>query len=228
MRKLFSIALVIFAAAMIHGCDEGMANAAVEQVVITVDQELNARQKVTAHMKAGDYDGPIGIKLRGNSSLGFNQKKYTVELIDKQGKESDAELLGMPAHSDWVLLAPYNDVSAVRDPLAFQLWRDMGHWAPRTRMVELTLNGDYRGIYILSEAIKRGKDRVDIAKMKKGDTAGRDVTAGYLLRIDTYNDDDATFTSKVPGIGEGNMTSQVIWSCIYPKKKKSTLIIQLM
>ena len=210
----------MFAAALIQGCDEGKANAAVEQVVITVDQELNARQKVTAHMKAGDYDGLIGIKLRGNSSLGFNQKKYTVELIDEQGKELDAELLGMPAHSDWVLLAPYNDVSAVRDPLAFQLWRDMGHWAPRTRMVELTLNGDYRGIYILSEAIKRGKDRVDIAKMKKGDTAGLDVTGGYLLRIDTYNDDDATFTSKVPGIGEGNMTSQVIWSCIYPKKKK--------
>ena len=210
----------MFAAALIQGCDEGKANAAVEQVVITVDQELNARQKVTAHMKAGDYDGLIGIKLRGNSSLGFNQKKYTVELIDEQGKELDAELLGMPAHSDWVLLAPYNDVSAVRDPLAFQLWRDMGHWAPRTRMVELTLNGDYRGIYILSEAIKRGKDRVDIAKMKKGDTAGLDVTGGYLLRIDTYNDDDATFTSKVPGIGEGNMTSQVVWSCIYPKKKK--------
>jgi hypothetical protein len=36
-------------------------------------------------------------------------------------------------------------------------------------MVELTMNGEYRGIYILSEAIKRGKDRVDIAKLKKSD-----------------------------------------------------------
>ena len=127
--------------------------------------------------------------------------------------------MGMPAHSDWVLLAPYNDVSAVRDPLAFQLWRDMGHWGPRTRMVELTLNGEYRGIYILSEAIKRGTDRVNIAKLKKSDTEGRDLTGGYLLRIDTFNEDDATFTSKVPGIGDGIMTSQITWSCIYPKKK---------
>ena len=95
----------------------------------------------------------------------------------------------------------------------------MGHWAPRTRMVELTLNGEYRGIYILAEAIKRGKDRVDVAKLKKTDTTGRDVTGGYLLRIDTYNDDDATFISKVPGIGDGIMTSEVVWSCIYPKKK---------
>jgi hypothetical protein len=86
-------------------------------------------------------------------------------------------------------------------------------------MVELTMDGEYRGIYILSEAIKRGKDRVDISKLKKTDIEGRDVTGGYLLRIDTFDDDDATFTSKVPGIGEGSMSSEVIWSCIYPKKK---------
>ena len=196
------------------------ATTAVEQISITAEATLNPQQKVTAHMKAGSYEGPIGIKLRGNSSLSFNQKKYTIELRDESGKDVEASLLGMPAHSDWVLLAPYNDVSAVRDPLAFQLWRDMGHWAPRTRMAELTLNGDYRGIYILSEAIKRDSMRVDIAKLKKSDIAGRDVTGGYILRIDTYDEEDATFPSKVPGIGEGIMTSQITWSCIYPKKKK--------
>ena len=196
------------------------ATTAVEQISITAEATLNPQQKVTAHMKAGSYEGPIGIKLRGNSSLSFNQKKYTIELRDESGKDVEASLLGMPAHSDWVLLAPYNDVSAVRDPLAFQLWRDMGHWAPRTRMAELTLNGNYRGIYILSEAIKRDSMRVDIAKLKKSDIAGRDVTGGYILRIDTYDEEDATFPSKVPGIGEGIMTSQITWSCIYPKKKK--------
>ena len=189
-------------------------------ITISTDTALNAREKVTARMKAGDYDGYIGIKLRGNSSLSFNQKKYTIELRDANGKEVEAPLLGMPAHSDWVLLAPYNDVSMVRDPLAFQLWRDMGHWGPRTRMVEVMVDGDYRGVYILSEAIKRGVDRVDISKLKKGDVSGRELTGGYLLRIDTYNQDDATFPSKVPGVGEGIMTSQITWSCIYPKKSK--------
>ena len=188
-------------------------------ITITTETPLNAQKKVTAHMKTDGYDGPIGIKLRGNSSLSFNQKKYTLETRDADGKELDVSLLGMPAHSDWVLLAPYNDVSMLRDPLAFQLWRDMGHWGPRTTMVELTMDSDYRGIYILSEAIKRGKERVDLNKLKKSDVAGRDVTGGYLLRIDTFDDNDATFTSKVPGIGEGIMNSQIVWSCIYPKKK---------
>ena len=205
--------LLAFCAGMMQGKND------VEMITINVDTPLNAQRKVTAHMKAGNYDGLIGIKLRGNSSLSFNQKKYTIELRDNDGKEVDAPLMGMPAHSDWVLLAPYNDVSAVRDPLAFQLWRDMGHWGPRTRMVELTLNGEYRGIYILSEAIKRGDQRVKLDKLKKSDTQGRNVTGGYLLRIDTFNEDDATFTSKVPGIGDGIMTSQITWSCIYPKKK---------
>ena len=165
-------------------------------------------------MKTEGYDGPIGIKLRGNSSLGFSQKKYTLETRDADGKELDVSLLGLPAHSKWVLLAPYNDISMSRDPLAFKLWRDMGHWGPRTVMCELTMDGDYRGIYIFTEAIKRGKDRVNISKLKKSDTTGRELTGGYLLRIDTFNDDDATFTSKVPGVGEGNMSSQIIWSCI--------------
>ena len=53
----------------------------------------------------------------------------------------------MPAESDWVLLAPYNDVSLLRDVFAFTLWREMGHWAPRTRMVEVVLNGKYVGVY---------------------------------------------------------------------------------
>ena len=188
-------------------------------ITITTETALNAREKVTAHMKCEGYDGPIGIKLRGNSSLGFNQKKYTLETRDDNGKEQKVSLFGMPAHSKWVLLAPYNDVSMLRDPLAFHLWREMGHWGPRTTMVELVMDGEYHGIYIFCEAIKRGEERVNINKLKKSDVSGRDVTGGYLLRIDTFDENDATFTSKVPGIGEGSMSSEVIWSCIYPKKK---------
>ena len=198
--------------------DELKSNLSV--VYITTETALNARKKVTAHMKCEGFDGPIGIKLRGNSSLGFNQKKYTLETRDENGKEQDVALLGMPAHSKWVLLAPYNDVSMMRDPLAFALWREMGHWGPRTKMVELVMDGEYHGIYIFCEAIKRGAERVNVNKLKKTDLKGRDLTGGYILRIDTYNEDDATFTSKVPGIGDGIMTSQITWSCIYPKKKK--------
>jgi spore coat protein CotH len=217
MKKELLFAVIAVMTSTCKGLAEPQDN--LPMISITTTTPLNAQEKVAAHMKTEGYDGPIGIKLRGNSSLGFNQKKYTLETRDADGKDLDVSLLGLPAHSDWVLLAPYNDISMMRDPLAFQLWRDMGHWGPRTLMCEVTLDGEYRGIYILSEAIKRSPERVNISKLKKSDTQGRNVTGGYLLRIDTFNDDDATFTSKIPGIGEGSMSSEVIWSCIYPKKK---------
>lgn len=188
-------------------------------ITITTQTPLNAKEKVGAMMKTVGYEGPIGIKLRGNSSLSFNQKKYTLETRNENGKDSVVSLLGLPPHSEWVLLAPYNDVSMMRDPLAFQLWRDMGHWGPRTVMCELMLDGEYRGVYIFAEAIKRGEERVPLSKLKKSDVSGRELTGGYLLRIDTYDENDATFNSKVPGIGDGIMNSQIVWSCIYPKKK---------
>lgn len=64
-------------------CKASAQQKAVEQICITVDSMLNAQRKVTAHITMDGYDGPIGIKLRGNSSLGFNQKKYTIELRDE-------------------------------------------------------------------------------------------------------------------------------------------------
>ena len=215
LMKRFGMLLLAVVAAM-----SLMAAAKLPVVKITIGKTLDNRKKVPARMQAGDYDGAIGIKLRGNSSLSFNQKKYTLELRDENGKEKDFPLLGMPAHSQWVLLAPYNDVSMMRDPLAFHLWRGMGHWGPRTKMVELYVDEDYRGVYILCEAIKRGEQRVNVSKLKKTDVEGRELTGGYILRIDAYDQDDATFKSKVPGVGEGIMSSQIIWSCIYPKKKK--------
>jgi len=203
-------------------------------IILEVDGRINAQDKIPAHMKViyrdgqkqyssdskqFSYDGPIRIKLRGNSSLGYNQKKFTLETRDENDKELDVPLLGMPAEHDWVLLSPYADVSMMRDALAFRLWTDMGYWAPRIRMCEVVYNGEYAGIYGLAESIKVGENRLDIAKLKKKDVSGQELTGGYLLRIDTYNEKDATFTSDVPGIGEGGFTNQIVWTCRSPKKK---------
>ena len=94
-------------------------------IVLEVNGQINAQDKIPAKMKvlykkgqkqyasnAKDYcfDGNIRIKLRGNSSLGYNQKKFTLETRDADDNELDVPLLGMPAEHDWVLLSPYADV----------------------------------------------------------------------------------------------------------------------
>ena len=211
-------------------------------IVIQTTEAINADTKVPGTMKiinngegqvnhltdaAADYDGAIGIKWRGESSLNFNQKKYTVETWDAEGNDLKVSLLGMPEESDWVLLAPYNDVSMVRDVFAYYMWNAMGHWGPRTQMCEVVVNGQYMGVYAFCERIKRDKNRVDISKLKPEDVEGCDVTGGYIVRIDAYDEEDETFPSKVKGIqkqnwnwGGGSTTeATVTWTIYYPKKE---------
>ncbi|MCQ2111394.1 MAG: CotH kinase family protein [Bacteroidaceae bacterium] len=187
----------------------------------------------------GGYDGRIGIKLRGNSSLSFDQKSFTIETRDEDGNDADVSLLGMPAESDWALVAAYNDISMMRNSLAYRMWEDMGHWAPHTRMVELVVDGKYQGVYTFTETIKRGKNRLSIAKLKPEDNDGTELTGGYILRIDAYDNDDLTFVSKVPGItrnaggmqggfpgmmggGIGASGGNVVWTIRTPDKDKIT------
>lgn len=226
-------------------------------IIETGGKPINSESKLTATMKIVDngsgrrnkvtdkpngYDGKIGIKLRGNSSLYFEQKRFTIETRDNDGKALNAELLGMPADNDWVLLAPYNDISMMRDPFAFDLWNEMGHWAPRNRYCEVVIDGNYVGVYILCEKIKRGENRLDIAKLKPTDNSGIDLTGGYIVRIDPVEGNEPYFTSDVPGItsmgggfgggfpggmggfggGFGGGFNTVTWTYYYPKSDKIT------
>ena len=131
-----------------------------------------------------DYDGFIGIEARGSSSQMFPKKQYAVETRDSAGNDTDASLLGMPAESDWVLIAAYNDKSLLRDALMFGLVASTGRYASRTRFCEVILNGEYQGVYVLAEKIKRNKQRVNIAKITEADTTGDALTGGYIIKAD--------------------------------------------
>jgi hypothetical protein len=87
----------------------------------------------------------------------------------------NVSLLGMPEESDWVLYAPYSDKSLLRNVLAYQIARSMGRYATRTRFCEVVLNGEYWGVYVLEEKIKRDKNRVDIKKLEEDEITGIDL-----------------------------------------------------
>jgi subtilisin-like proprotein convertase family protein/spore coat protein CotH len=131
-----------------------------------------------------DYDGNIAIELRGSWSQTFPQKQYGFETLDSLNVETDASILGMPAESDWVLNAPYNDKTCMRNVLVYDIANKTGHYASRTRYCELVLNNDYKGIYVMMEKVKRDANRVDISKLTVNDTTGNDVTGGYIFKLD--------------------------------------------
>ncbi|MBK7936391.1 MAG: CotH kinase family protein [Lewinellaceae bacterium] len=130
------------------------------------------------------FSGPIGIELHGNSSQGFPKKSFRFETRDTSGKDLDVSLLGLPETSDYVLSANFSDKTLMRNALAFDLSRRIGQYASRTRFCEVFVDNTYQGIYILTEKIKRGKNRVDIAKLSEMDTTGVGLTGGYIVKID--------------------------------------------
>lgn len=131
-----------------------------------------------------NYQGKIGIEIRGSSSQMFPKKQYGIELRNDDGTDRDASLLGLPPEEDWVLFAPYNDKSLMRDVLAYKLGRDQGRYAPDTRYCELVLNDEYLGVYVLIEKIKRDVNRVDINKLNPDEISGNSLTGGYIIKID--------------------------------------------
>lgn len=130
------------------------------------------------------YDGLIGIETRGSWSQTLPKKSYGFDTRDATGIEVDTPLLGMPAESDWILNASYSDKTFMRNTLSYELSRSMGHYASRSQHCEITINGQYMGIFILMEKIKRDSGRVDIAKLNPEDTIGNAVTGGYILKVD--------------------------------------------
>ena len=135
-----------------------------------------------------DFEGKIGIELRGKTSLRFPKHQYGIEIQDDAGNDKDVSLLQLPAESDWVLNGPYADKTLMRNYLAYEFSNRIGRYASKTKFVEMFLNskGDatienrhYVGVYLLIEKIKRGKDRVDIQPLKPSD-----ITGGYILKID--------------------------------------------
>ena len=133
-----------------------------------------------------DFDGFITIERRGNSSQWQGKTPYRFETVDDEGENSNVELLGMPAENDWVLYAPWQDKTMIRNVLTYQLSNEMGRYASRSRHVELYLNDEYRGIYVLMEKIKRDGNRVDISKLNPDEITGDDVTGGYILKFDWF------------------------------------------
>lgn len=131
-----------------------------------------------------EYTGNCGIEIRGESSQIFAKKSFLVEMWDTNGNDIDTSFLNFPSEEDFILYGPYSDKTLMNNVLTMDIGNKMGHYASRTRYVELVINEDYRGVYVLMEKIKRDKNRVDISKLKPTDIQGDELTGGYIFRID--------------------------------------------
>jgi hypothetical protein len=114
------------------------------------------------------------IKVRGSSSAQYPKKQFSVKLRAEDSK-LEVGLLGMARASSWVLGGPYADKTLIKNALGLAQGRQLFPYAPQMRWVELILNGDYHGVYNLTEKIERAKNKVDIPSVKEG---------GFIVKVD--------------------------------------------
>jgi hypothetical protein len=117
--------------------------------------------------------------------LRFPKKSLRIELQDSTGDNNNVSILGLPEENDFILYAPFQDKTLIKNVFTYNLGRKMGYYEPRTRFCELVLNGNDLGLHVLIEKIKRDKNRVNITKLSNNDNSGINLTGGYILEYNS-------------------------------------------
>jgi hypothetical protein len=170
-----------------------------------------------------------GYHVRGQSSARFPQVPYRLELWDNADLDADYPMLGMPADSDWALIAPYYDRTLIRNPFVYELGRELGLEAPRVAYAEVFVNyedrplaeSDYQGVYWFSETIKNAAVRTNLQQLEATDTSLPSMTGGYIFKFDQAASEEPTLECAgsppissgfgFPTMGGGGTESGTCW-----------------
>ncbi len=198
MRKIISLFLcavcIVTLAAVSRTTTLAAETAEVPKLYITTDNgsglSLQKEDGYTdAHIKVTDNgesvaDESVVVKVRGNSTAMARKKSFTFKFSKKR------DLLGMGKGKKWALLANPFDPTLLRNYVMFDFADELGlEYTSRQKIVELWLDGSFRGCYTLMEPVQDGKDRVDI------DVEGN---KDFLLEYERLRTDEGTsyITSK--------------------------------
>lgn len=178
----------------------------------SIDASKENRESAEMVMLSGGEEFRFGItemRKRGNSSLGFKKKSFQIKLQDK------AELCGMGKAKTWLLISNQIDNSLIRNEITLDMARYAGmDYVPKSQQVDLYINNEYRGLYLLSEKVEIKDSRINIRNLenetedlndlplseypmlgteskKKGSwkaydipVSPADITGGYLFELD--------------------------------------------
>ena len=146
--------------------DSAYPYAGLPRIVIETEDFARIRDRETLHPSHFQIYGerrpesevlPLNLHGRGNSSFKMPKYGMKLEFADK------VSLFGMPKSRDWVLIGNFGDKTHLRNYMAFRLSEWLGaSYTPKACYVELYLNREYMGLFLLSESIKVAKERVNI------------------------------------------------------------------
>lgn len=128
----------------------------------------------------GSASSPMYMQIRGrgHSSWRGEKKPYKIKFTQK------TLIMGMPWNKHFALLKPHENTVA---GLLVGKFMNMG-WTPSLRPVEVVLNGDYIGLYFLTETISIDENRVNIFEQQDQETDQNIIPYGWLVEVDNYHD----------------------------------------
>lgn len=143
------------------------------------------------------------IRIRGNSSKNFDKKSYLLKFRKENGEETRESLAGMTKASEWVLNGPILDRTLMRNYLCYNVAGQVMNYVPDVRYCELFLNGEYKGVYLVVEAVTRDEGRLELTKADKNQ-----AVTSWIIRMDREGKGDTpvenfayyTFQMGVSGV----------------------------
>ena len=170
-----------------------------KETYLTATYYLDA-MGLSGYESVGSASAPLTMEIKGRGNYswtGFDKKPYRIKLADKQA------LLGMKKSKHFALLAHADDSNDrkgfMRNAVGLELSKMIGMtYTSDAKPLEVVLNGDYIGLYFLTETIRVDKDRVNIVEQEDSETDSEKITGGWLVEIDNY-DSDPHITIKEGG-----------------------------
>lgn len=135
------------------------------------------------------------VKYRGGTSLGFDKKSFAIKTLDTNGEKCDVNIFGIREDDSWILDAMAIDRLRMRNRLCFDLWNEIGYTPYDTDygnrngtkgvFVEVFINGDYHGLYCLTDKINR--KLLGLKKIKENEDGSVSVR-GVLYKGESWTD----------------------------------------
>ncbi len=157
-----------------------------ENINASKENEETGEMSVVSEKGIEEYRGNLAcIAIRGNSTTHCFQKSY--KLILKHA----ADLCGLGYEKKWNLITLFYQNDLIRTKITYDMANYIGiEYMPDCIWVDLYCNGNYIGVYLLSEAMSVGEGRVDITDLEKENencNAGQDLENALMQTADNYS-----------------------------------------
>ena len=156
--------------------------------ITIVDAEMRTEGRLMA-----SFD--CKLRYRGASSLKYEKKSFAIKLLDSDGENLDANVFGIRKENDWILDAMAIDRIRMRNRVCFDIWNEISKTPYKTDFdnrngtlgyfVEVYLNGDYHGLYCMTDKIDR---KLLGLKKAKEQSDGSVYVRGVLYKGEAWTD----------------------------------------